>query len=619
MTSIQTLGIYEAWQLPLTLAAAMLALMIAIRPVRLFSAVEEWITIASDRPLLSIVIIIAITVGSRVVLLTIIGIQDPIAADEFSIIFQAKTYLAGSLSNKISLTPNFETPYVLLNPTYSSIYPVLRSFPLIIGYLLGIGAFGGVLLSMAALTVAVYWMVREWVNARYGFVAALIVILRFGMFGMWVNSYWGGAFTALGGVLLLGAFKSLKSRPTIAAAAALGLGAVILMTTRPYEGLFYAAPFALALGVHFLRSSAAVRISMAVPAAVAIGLVLGGLSLTLVHNQAVTGDWKLATYVQYQKTTGTTHTLLVQSPVESSQSLARYDVNKRLFANDYVVVERGRRIGSLFSMEYLKFKHYWDFYVGFALFVPFVIGVWALRREPAVLLSGAFLAFALSIGTWSWAHYAAPGFGIVILAVMLGFRDLRVWRPWRFPYGRSLSRTLPLALLIGTAVPLSSALFGVPASRMFVDSMTFSPCCWIHARSLHIAIENEIDRSEDRNIVLADTGPKAPVSELLIANDPKIEDARTIWINDDPEFNVSTINRYAGRRVWHLSWLDDGGPCLQRFQTISGGSGEPLSGGFASAVGRPGERVDSGASGAVPARTHARAVHGFLRAMTFTR
>ena len=60
-----------------------------------------------------------------------------------------------------------------------------------IGLFLGIGAWGGVLLSMVALTVAVYWMVREWMNAKYAFIAAFIVIIRYGLFSLWVNAYLG--------------------------------------------------------------------------------------------------------------------------------------------------------------------------------------------------------------------------------------------------------------------------------------------------------------------------------------------------------------------------------------------------------------------------------------------
>ncbi|WP_294533956.1 hypothetical protein [uncultured Rhodoblastus sp.] len=584
---IERFGIYEVWQIALTLAMVLLALVIAKRPVKLFSTVEVWFKSIGDRPFVAILVIVAVEIGLRVALLPLVGIQDPIASDEFSLMLQAKTYLTGHLTNKPSLPPNFTSLSVLLEPTYSSIYPVLRSFPLLAGYIIGVGAFGGVLLSVAALAAAIYWMVRKWLGGGYAFVAALIVILRFGLFSHWVNSYYGGAFTALGGVLLIGAYKSLKSRPAILTAAALGLGVVILMTTRPFEGLCFAAPIVLALGVHFLKSSAAVRKSLAIPGVVASALILGGLGLTFAYNDAVTGDWKLSPYIPYQQTSGLEPLFLFQSLKASSESSARYEGIGLQLGNAINIDGNAR---SLYSIEATRFKSvYFVFYVGFALLIPFIIGIWALRRETAVLLSGASLVVALAIGTWSLPHYAAPGFGILILAVMSGFRELRTWRPSSLPFGLSLSRTLPLALVIGTAVPLSAAVFGVPA--LIID-LRHDYCCWIHAQSLHVAVANEIERSAGRNIVIADAGPKIPRephAEIVVANGPKLEDARTIWINDDPEFNASTIELYSGRRVWRLSWLDKGAPCLQLFQTISSRAGEPLSGSFTSLAGDPGK------------------------------
>ena len=51
------------------------------------------------------------------------------------------------------------------------------------------------------------------------FIAAFIVIIRYGLFSLWVNAYWGGAFTALGGALLLGGFKAVRWRVRICSAA----------------------------------------------------------------------------------------------------------------------------------------------------------------------------------------------------------------------------------------------------------------------------------------------------------------------------------------------------------------------------------------------------------------
>jgi hypothetical protein len=60
-----------------------------------------------------------------------------------------------------------------------------------------------------------------------------------------------------------------------------------------------------------------------------------------------------------------------------------------------------------------------------------------------------------------------------------------------------------------------------------------------------------------------------PTKESLVSNDPDIDDEKTIWANDDPEFNQLAIDRYRDRRVWRLGWLDDGAACLQLFQAGS--------------------------------------------------
>jgi len=90
-----------------------------------------------------------------------------------------------------------------------------------------------------------------------------------------------------------------------------------------------------------------------------------------------------------------------------------------------------------------------------------------------------------------------------------------------------------------------------------------------------MTVADEVDRYPGRNLVIVDTGPKAPKDELLVSNDPDIDEAKTIWINDDPEFNPLAIDRYSGRRIWRLGWLDDGAACLQPFASVSSNSEAP--------------------------------------------
>ena len=81
-----------------------------------------------------------------------------------------------------------------------------------------------------------------------------------------------------------------------------GSGVVILMTTRPYEGLAYAAPFGAALIIQFIRSTSLERRSL-IPAGVAAAIVVAaGVGLSFADNQVVTGDWKVSPYSLYIQT-----------------------------------------------------------------------------------------------------------------------------------------------------------------------------------------------------------------------------------------------------------------------------------------------------------------------------
>ena len=292
--------------------------------------------------------------------------------------------------------------------------------------------------------------------------------------------------------------------------------------------------------------------------------------LTLAQNQAVTGDWKLSPYLLYRQTNGEVPPFLVESRnPRGEEERARYAGTRKAIDFDVPYYNRRENWREIFSAETLRLRKFWSFYVGFALLIPFLAGIYGLRGEPTVLLAAASLAVGRSLETSDYAHYASPGFGLVMLATMIGFRSLRQWRPWGYPYGLSLSRALPLALVLGSVIPLSSALTGWPVLYI-INNDASTPCCWLRPRSLHMAVADEVNRFEGRNLVIVDSGPQgAEYGVGVVYNDPNVDDEKTIWINDDSEFNRLAIERYPGRRIWRLGWLDDGAACLQPFDVVS--------------------------------------------------
>jgi len=561
------LGLYEAWDLFFTLGAIVLAFVLQRFKSGVFqhldgafAAFENRCSAIAARPWLSIVIIAVASIGLRLAIAPWLGTPDPVIADEFSLIFQADTMFHGHLANPGTVTPNFEAVYVLLRPTFSSMYPVLRSFPLLVGLLLGVGVWGGVLLSVCALAIAVHWMVRQWVNDRVALLVAAIVILRFGLFSLWVNSYFGSAFTGLGGVLLLGGYRSVMTRSALSGGIAIGVGVLILMTTRPYEALFFAAPILLALAIHFVVATGPVRKALVAPALAAVVFIGLGLGITLASNSAVTHDAKVFPYNLYRQTSSLAPAWLINKPVPIVGPGPRYAIAQHFLDYEYRNYHDNRQ--RLLSSEAYRFRNYWNFYVGFALTIPFLLGLVALRRNYAVLASIVVLGLALSIETWTFSHYAAPGFGFFMLAIAAGFdamrkRPAQSGVPWTW-----LSRTLVLALVVGSVIPLQSTFAGKPDFVPWADNGFSTPCCWLRPRSAPNELRRVVEQTPGRNIVLVDTSVQAPYA-ILISNEADLENARTLLVNRDPQYDQETIARYPGRRIWTLTWQPgDGAACL---------------------------------------------------------
>src|SRR6185436_4733769 len=135
----------------------------------------------------------------------------------------------------------FETFHVNQLPTYASIYPPAQGLVLAAGKVVG-HPWLGVLLSVAIMCSLLCWMLQGWLPRRWAALGGLLGVLRIAVFSYWGNSYWGGAIAAIGGLLVLGALPRLLAHIRFGNVVLLCLGMLILINSRPYEGLLLAIP-----------------------------------------------------------------------------------------------------------------------------------------------------------------------------------------------------------------------------------------------------------------------------------------------------------------------------------------------------------------------------------------
>src|ERR1700678_2948166 len=187
-------------------------------------------------------------VALRLLLLPHHPVPTPDIYDEFGHLLVADTLRHFRLANPPHvLSQFFETFFVSQWPSYSAIYPLGQGLALAIGWTLFGSPWAGVVLSTAAFCALCYWMLRAWTTPLWSLIGGLLAVIEFGPLNQWMNSYWGGASTAVAGCLVFGALPRLKAAPRERDAVLLGLGLAIHLLTRPYESIF----LFLALALYF--------------------------------------------------------------------------------------------------------------------------------------------------------------------------------------------------------------------------------------------------------------------------------------------------------------------------------------------------------------------------------
>jgi hypothetical protein len=325
----------------------------------------------------------------------------PRVHDEFSYLLMSDTLASGHVSNPTPPLPEFfDTFHVLVHPVYASKYFPGQGLFLAIGQRLTGHPAAGLWLSSALACAAVYWMLQAWVGPLWALVGGFLMVVQYGIFSYWSQTYWGGMVAAMGGALFFGAARRLCDNFSWKSAVWFAIGVIVLMNSRPLEGLLAMLPMTGILLFHVWHDRKwkvpKFWYSVVLPAGV---VLLIGAAVSCLYNHAITGSYFKSAYVlheqQYQESP-----FLSFLPLRPKLTYSSPWVQYYYEVREKMLYELPRNPKILVSVIARRFATWWSFYCGIlltpALLVPVLLRRGRIRLlQIGVLVSLIFL-FAIS-------------------------------------------------------------------------------------------------------------------------------------------------------------------------------------------------------------------------------
>lgn len=500
----------------------------------------------AQRTRLCMLLLAVLPIGLRLALLAHYPIPAPAVSDDFSYVLLADTLKHFRLANPTHpLYQFFETFFVLQEPTYSSIFPLGQGLVLALGWMLFGHPWAGVALSIGAMCALCYWMLRAWVPAEWALLGGLLAALQFGPLNQWMNSYWGGAVSAIAGCLVFGSLPRGNG-------VLLGLGLALQLLTRPFESVF------LFLSV-LLFGRVRVRV------AIAAGLVLlPAIGLMLLQNRAVTRSWTTLPYMasRYQYGVPTAFTFqpnpIPHRPLTNEQQLD-YEIQSKVHGPG--TDSFGRFLSRL--GERLPF---YRFFLLPPLLIPLLVYIVTIRgyRPLWVLLTVVMFGLGTTVYPYFYTHYIAAITCLFLLMSVAGLERLSRVVVRGKPVGLDAAKIVVILCLTHFVFWYGIHLSGDESLAAATDYETGDAINYGDPDG-RIAINRQLAAEPGGQLVFVRYGAGHTFREW-VHNSADIDASRVVWARDlGAAENVKLLRYYPQRTAWLLK-PDAKPPKLARYE-----------------------------------------------------
>lgn len=504
----------------------------------------------------------------RVLMLPWFPPPNPQVHDEFSYLLQGDTFAHGRLANPVPpYWEHFETEYVIFSPTYASQYQPAQGLVLAAGQLLFFHPWWGVWLSVGIMCGALFWALRYIIPPSWALFGAFIAAMQFGIFGIWMNSYFGGAVAATAGALVLGSLMRMrKAGKTRSSAMLCALGIILLFATRPLEAILWSgvAVVFMVAAVRKTRPAAApVRCSqICIP--FAIVFIVGAAALAY-YNWRVTGSPSNPPYLQYRQVYGTPQPYWWQSPVIINNF--NYPEIRDNYLNQLRLYEARYSPSAILFAEGERLRNFWRFFIG-PFLTPALLFLWWIVRDrrirPWLLVSIPFIVDKATYHAW-FPSQNAPATVLIILVVVQCWRHLRVWqrqRQWGVAVTRLLMASFAIAIFLGG--------LGRAIEPVLPDRLRHLPPIWeslYPIQRLRDDVNELLAGIPGKHLVFVKYSPGHCFCEEWVFNSADIASQRIIYARPySPSSDEALIQTFKDHDAWvvepdehpyRLSRLDD--------------------------------------------------------------
>ena len=521
-----------------------------------FTKIEGQFSAIAQRRGLAVISIGLLALGIRVALLPILPIPQPAISDEYSYLLLADTLAQGRLANPTHpMWVHFETFHVNWHPTYASMYYPGYALFLAFGQVVMGHPFWGVWLSSGLMCGAICWALQGWLSAGWALLGSLLALIRLSTFSYWVDSYWGGTVTALGGALIIGALPRLRTEHRVRNSALLATGMALLASTRPYEGLFFCLPVIFWILWQFKRDKSITASGFLKQIAVPTGLVMTATFVALgYYFWKVTGSPFTIPYQLNMRTYG-----LVFFPWEKLRPVEFHHAALQMFYRGGAVLgfyEMAR--SHPFKLQFFKALVIWLFYFGPILTLPWLAWMFTRPRRKfwssvspelrflLMLVAIAYSALMLTIHLGQ-PHYAAQLTIVFYLITLIMMRDLYRSGSAGNLGGRFLARSVPLVCVLlfvaRTAAPLVHA-----APK---PSWTRTWCSQDEQNLERARILEELESTPGKHLVIVRYKPDHDfILDEWVFNNADINGSKVIWARDMGPQNAELIEYFKQRHAW---------------------------------------------------------------------